>query len=250
MKHIFNTYGNQLVLLDATYKTTKYALPLFFLVVKTNVNFQVCAVFVIQEESTDMILKALNTVKKWNPKVTPKYAFVDFDEREITALESVYPNAKVFLCDFHREQAWNRWVNKADNGVANVADQIKVYLRSIAHSTTHDDAQLTVRNLMNSDFFNGKVKNWFTKIWLPNIRRWCLAYRPDDLILCNTNNGTERLNEDLKYDDLDGYKNCSLSELLTVIIESFIPKHYSKYVSLNISMATDVKSTPREFQSF
>ena len=78
MKHIFNTYGNQLVLLDATYKTTKYALPLFFLVVKTNVNFQVCAVFVIQEESTDMILKALSTVKKWNPKVTPKYAFVDF----------------------------------------------------------------------------------------------------------------------------------------------------------------------------
>ena len=234
MKHIFNTYGNQLVLLDATYKTTKYALPLFFLVVKTNVNFQACAVFVIQQESTDMILEALNTVKKWNPKVTPKHAFVDFDEREITALESVYPNVKVFLCDFHREQAWNRWVNKADNGVANVADQIKVYLRSIAHSTTHDDAQLTVRNLMNIDFFNGKVKNRFTKTWLPNIRRWCLAYRPDDLILCNTNNGTERLNEDLKYDDLDGYKNCSLSELLTVIIESFIPKHYSKYVALNI----------------
>ena len=134
MKHIFNTYGNQLVLLDATYKTTKYALPLFFLVVKTNVNFQVCPVFVIQEESTDMMLKTLNTVKKWNPKVTPKYAFVDFDEMEITALESVYPNVKVFLCNFHKEQAWNRWVNKADNGVANVEDQVKVYLRSIAHS--------------------------------------------------------------------------------------------------------------------
>ena len=108
MKHIFDTYGNQLVLLDATYKTTKHALPLFFLVVKTNVNFQVCTVFIIQEESTDMILKALNTVKKWNPKVTPKYVFVDFDEREITALKSVYPDVKVFLCHFHREQVWNR----------------------------------------------------------------------------------------------------------------------------------------------
>ena len=30
-----------------------------------------------------------------------------------------------------------------------------------------------------------------------NIRRWCLAYGPDDLILCNKNNCTERLNEDL-----------------------------------------------------
>ena len=87
---------------------------------------------------------------------------------------------------------------------------------------------------MNADLFNRKVKNWFTKTWLPNIRRWCLAYQPDDLILCNTNNGTEQLNKDLKYDDLDGYKNCSLSELLTVIIESFIPKRYSKYVALNI----------------
>ena len=33
-----------------------------------------------------MILMTLSTVKKWNPKATPKYAFVDFDEKEITAL--------------------------------------------------------------------------------------------------------------------------------------------------------------------
>ena len=46
------------------------------------------------------------------------------------------------------------------------------------------------------------------------------------------NNGSELLNEDIKY-DLDGYKNCSLSELLTVIVEPFIPKHYSKFVELN-----------------
>ena len=104
-----------------------------------------------------------------------------------------------------------------------MADEVKVYLKSIAHSTTHDGGQLTLRNSMNADLFKMKVKNWFTKTWLPNIRRWCLAYRLDDLILCNTKNSTERLNEDLRYD-----------ELLTVIIESFIPKHYSKYVALNI----------------
>lgn len=57
MRHILNTYKNELVLLAVTYKNTKYALRLFFLLVKTNMNFQVCAVFVIQEESTDMILK-------------------------------------------------------------------------------------------------------------------------------------------------------------------------------------------------
>lgn len=34
-------YGCELTCLDATYKTMQYALPLFFLVVKTNVDYQV-----------------------------------------------------------------------------------------------------------------------------------------------------------------------------------------------------------------
>ena len=171
----------------------------------------------------------------WNPEVLPKYAFVDFDEREIVSLESIYPNIEVYLCDFHREQAWNRWVSKAENGVANIADQVKVYLRSIAHSITHADAQLTVKNLLNAVFYDGRLKNRFTRTWLPHIKRWCLAHRPDDLILHNTNNDTHRLNEDLKYDELDGYKNCSLNELLSVLIDSFIPKRYNKYVcKLNV----------------
>ena len=66
MKEMFHRYSNELVLLDATYKTTKHTK---FLVVKTNVNFQVCAVIVLQEESTQMITRALNTIKMWNPEV-------------------------------------------------------------------------------------------------------------------------------------------------------------------------------------
>ena len=57
---------------------------------------------------------------------------------------------------------------------------------------------------MNADFYHRRLKNWLTSTW-------CLAYRPDDLILCDTNNGIEKLNKDLKYDEFDGYKNCSLS---------------------------------------
>ena len=41
MKRLYQRWGKHLVLLDATYKTTKYALPLYFLVVETNVNYQV-----------------------------------------------------------------------------------------------------------------------------------------------------------------------------------------------------------------
>ena len=40
MKRTYRKYGPCLILLDATYRTTKYALSLYFLVVKTNVNYQ------------------------------------------------------------------------------------------------------------------------------------------------------------------------------------------------------------------
>ena len=52
--------------------------------------------------------------------------------------------------------------------------------------------------------------------------------------MCSTNNGTERMKEDLKYDELFGYKNCTLSALLQVLLENFSPKHYEKYVELNV----------------
>ena len=144
MKNMYERYGNHMILLDATYKTTKYALPLFFVVVQTNVNFQVCCVIVLQEESTEMIKKALKIFKEWNPMVSPKYAFVDFDEREITSLEIVFERVKVFLCNFHREQAWHRRTSKVENGFSHISDQVKTRFRHIVHSTTQVDCQTAV----------------------------------------------------------------------------------------------------------
>ena len=37
-RRLFQRYCGEMLLLDATYKTTRYVLPLFFLVVKTNVD--------------------------------------------------------------------------------------------------------------------------------------------------------------------------------------------------------------------
>ena len=48
-------YGDELSLLYATYKTTRYALPLFYLVVKTSLIYQVVATFVTKSKSTESI---------------------------------------------------------------------------------------------------------------------------------------------------------------------------------------------------
>ena len=77
-------------LLDATYKTTCYALPLFFLVIKTNVDYQVVAAFLIEGEIRENIA-ALTKIKEWNPDFNPLYAMVDCCAEEINAPETLYP---------------------------------------------------------------------------------------------------------------------------------------------------------------
>ena len=51
MQRLYQRYGKHLVLLYATYKTTKYLLPLYFLVVQPKVNYQVAAVIATPEET-------------------------------------------------------------------------------------------------------------------------------------------------------------------------------------------------------
>ena len=90
-RRLLQRYGNELSMLDATYKTTRYSLPLFFLVVKTNVDYQIVGSFVIQSETTDAIHEALSVLKSWNPKWNPSYFMVDYSEEEMSAIGKIFP---------------------------------------------------------------------------------------------------------------------------------------------------------------
>ena len=59
-KRMLKRYGNSICLLHAIYKTTKCSLPLLFVVVKTNVNYQAVASFVDQDETTTAITEVWN----------------------------------------------------------------------------------------------------------------------------------------------------------------------------------------------
>lgn len=90
-RRLLTKYGNNLCLLDATYKTTQYALPLFFLAVKTNVDYQVVGCFVTQQETIAAIAEPLETLKQWAPDWTPSFFMTDDCEQEIRALEDTFP---------------------------------------------------------------------------------------------------------------------------------------------------------------
>jgi hypothetical protein len=93
-KRLLNRYGNELCLLDATYKTTKYCLPLYFLVVKTNMEYKVVAAFVTQSETTEAIKEALSVIMKWNPSWKPKHFMVDYALEEILSVEQLFPGTQ------------------------------------------------------------------------------------------------------------------------------------------------------------
>ena len=188
----------------------------------------------MQEETEPMITKALLILKSWSPDVNPKYAMVDFDKKEISALENVFPGILVFLCDFHREKSLTRWTSKADHGVSIYADEVKCRLRRIAHAVNKEELRSAREAFYNWEKYTERLKNWLSKTWFPEIKRWCVFYRPTDLILTNTNNGTERLNKELKSNDLENYRKCKLSEMLKIIIQEFLPKLYDGYVEINV----------------
>ena len=70
-KEMLAKYGNTLALLDATYKTTRYDLALFFLCVRTNVGYSVVAEFVTQSETAHQNGEALQIINSLVPRPHP-----------------------------------------------------------------------------------------------------------------------------------------------------------------------------------
>ena len=65
-RDLVKKYGNKIILLNSIYKTTKYGVSLFFLVIKTNVKYMVVASFALQDETSEAISEALAVIKCWN----------------------------------------------------------------------------------------------------------------------------------------------------------------------------------------
>ena len=91
-QRLMKLYGNNICLLDATYKTTKYSIPLFFVVLKTNVDHQVVAPFALHDETTSAIKEALLILMSWNSLWQPKCFMVDNCEEEINSIGHVFPS--------------------------------------------------------------------------------------------------------------------------------------------------------------
>ena len=245
-KGLLTTYGNTITLMDATYKTTKYSIPLFFLCVKTNVNYTVVTEFVLQSENTNHIFEALSIIKSWTPSWDPKYFITDYSDAEMSAVSMLFPQTQFYLCDFHREQAWERWVKNRKHGLSEIqATTLLDLLRDCANAPVNSTVQnepsdylfkKALKCITSSDIWNNnkEVQQWLSPMWLSCPKLWARSYRDQAYhAAVNTTNGVESQNKLLKYSYLPRRKNITISRLATVLYKDFNPEIHHKYLFLN-----------------
>ena len=102
----------------------------------------------------------------------------DHSDAEIAALESSFPATTVYLCDFHREQAWERWVREKKHALSTSdADSLLDHLRACAWAPSADPDeglpydhhfQEAVAELQRSHMWktNEYVQQWLNNTWL------------------------------------------------------------------------------------
>ena len=174
-KEILAKYGNTMTMIDATYKTTKYDIPLFFLTVRTNAGYTVVAEFIVQVETAAHIEAALTILKKWNPTWQPKFIMCDYSEAEIMSMESAFPSTIVYICDFHREQCWERWVKDHKHGLTETEGaELLDLLRDCAWAPPSRSTDQTEDSLYHLAV--GRLKA--SQVWLQNehVRTWLSNY--------------------------------------------------------------------------
>ena len=98
----------------------------------------------------------------------------DYSEAELSAVEAVFPSTKVYLCDFHREQAWVRWTRDHKHGLSPVeAENLLDSLRACAWAPPDGkdpglQYRAAVDSLKKSSAWKGHltVRDWLTNKWL------------------------------------------------------------------------------------
>ncbi|XP_053399757.1 uncharacterized protein LOC128557101 [Mercenaria mercenaria] len=159
----------------------------------------------------------------------------DFDEREISALENVFSDAKVLLGDFHRNQAWERWTKRKDNSMGRASDIIK-YLHQLANAPDPESFDTALQKFVDSDVWQGNVQlqQYCQRVWFPHKKRCAKAYRSGKFeVIAGTNNGLESSHCTFKKFFLHGETNFNLSNMLRSLIKDFFPSRYRTYVEKN-----------------
>ena len=101
-----------------------------------------------------------------------------YSKAEFLAVQKVFPSTKSYICDFHQEQAWERWTKNHKHGLTSEErEKVLDLLRDCAHAPIpSQDEKLPIdhyylcalQRLKKSCIWKDhiKLREWFNGTWL------------------------------------------------------------------------------------
>ncbi|XP_021366093.1 uncharacterized protein LOC110458632 [Mizuhopecten yessoensis] len=252
-RNILRKFGREMSILDSTYNTSKFELPLYLLCVQTNVGFAVVASMLLGRDTKANLIEVLNIIRNWNHTWQPQSFMCDCDTREISALESVFNGCDVYLCDFHREQAWQRWVNDGKNNLLDKKLEVLQLFRSLANAESEDSYESALQDLRESAIYQEQphLSNYIEKKWITQSKRWVKVFRSSGQCKVNTTNGFERQHRELKENFLNiDNPGKSLTDMIFSLVNNYLPQCKERFIERNVQCLEGHRSYHTDVPNF
>lgn len=173
---LIRQYGD-VFLMDSTYKTNKFNMPLLNIVGITgcNTTFYAAFAFLRKEEESDYswALEQFSSLAH----ITPSVIVTDREMALMKGIERTFPNSAHFLCIWHMQK---NILTKCKELFPNAEDfyQFQLEINSIIYVESEIEMQDKLENMRRKYSENPAAFNYFTSTWLP--------YK-DKFITCFTN---------------------------------------------------------------
>lgn len=244
-EYLLNHYGNSITILDSAYKVTDYSFALYFLIVKTNKSFVPVGTFVLNSPQEVAVSEALNVFRQWSPNWYPKYWICGHVEFERNSVQAMFPNSILNICSHRALHTWKTWLSQENTKES--SDELYKLWEALMFSKTEEEFARNESLMRNNKTYkkSAAAETYFYKIWYPLREKWVLAYHTQEFyVFMSMNDGVKTGTEFFSHNFLNQYEDCILSNVLTIILERYLPECLYDYRDFNV--AIDIDSIPED----
>lgn len=173
----FTRKFSDVLLLDCTYKTNRYRMPLLNVVGMTNVGstyFSGCCFMAAEKQSDYEWALGCFSRFMFTDHVKPKVFFTDNESALLNASKTVFPDTHVLLCQWHVNK--NLTKNLKAGFTKDEWDQLMGCWWNVIESATEEDFEFRWNTLREDYFDQRHVITYLQTTWLPHkeklVRAW------------------------------------------------------------------------------
>ncbi|XP_078515592.1 uncharacterized protein LOC144780925 [Lissotriton helveticus] len=219
-KKQFEKYGNGTVFMASTYSgKAPDGFAIYALIVSDSFGngVPVCT-FITSEDTEDSISACLHELKMASPNTLPSAFMIDKEDKDIGAIQKIYPTSGILVCWFHVLQAINQWLCKKESGISgpdSYEERKKVldFVAALKNCAT-EEAFSKVVSESSQVIRSNIVRHYLEENWLKCASMWANFGRQLSDENSEANTWTERYFLKIKYQFLKRLSNRRLDDLL------------------------------------